>query len=90
MSKLENLQDVCIFLDKMLRFSAKMGKRKADKEDPASSTSSQPPSRKKGHGKGASNIIHVYRNEGKVVTQAEVHPQPESHSQEPQPEAQES
>ena len=37
-----------------------------------------------------SNIIHVYRNEGKVVTQAEVHSQPESHSQEPQPEAQES
>ena len=37
-----------------------------------------------------SNIIHVYRNEGQVVTQAEVHPQPESHSQDPQPEAQES
>ena len=34
-----------------------------------------------------SNIIHVYRNEGKVVTQAEVHSQPESHSQELQPES---
>ena len=60
-----------------------MDKRKGDKEDPASSTSSQLPGRKKGHEKGASNIIHVYRNEGKVVTQAEVHSQPESDSQEP-------
>ena len=65
----------------MLRFSAKMGKRKADKEDPASLTSSQLPSRKRGHGNGVSNIIHVYRNEGKVVTQVEVHSQPESLSQ---------
>ena len=37
-----------------------------------------------------SNIIYVYSNEEKVVTQAEIHSQPESHSQEPQPEAQES
>ena len=58
-----------------------MGKRKGDKEDPASL------SRKKGHGEELSNIIHVYRNEGKVVTQAEAHSQPESHSQEPQPES---
>ena len=33
--------------------------------------------RKKGHGKGVSNIIHVCRKEEKVVTQAQVHSQPE-------------
>ena len=61
-----------------------MGKRKGDKEDLALS------GRKKGHGKELSDIIHVYRNEKKVVdlTQAEVRSQPESHSQKPQPEAQ--
>ena len=58
-----------------------MGKRKGDKEDPALL------GRKKGYGKGLSNIIHVYRDERKVVTQAEIHFQPESHSQEPQPES---
>ena len=52
----------------MSGFSAKMGKRKTENEDPDSSTSSQLPSRKNGHGKGMSNIIHVYRNEGKVVS----------------------
>ena len=49
-----------------------MPKRKGDKEDPALL------GRKKGHGKGLSNIIHVYRDERKVVTQAEIHSQPES------------
>ena len=34
-----------------------------------------------------SNIIHVYRDERKVVTQAEIHSQSESYSQEPQPES---
>ena len=56
-----------------------MGKRKGDKEDPALV------GRKKGYGKGLSNIIHIYRDERKVVTQVEIHSQPESHSQEPQP-----
>ena len=59
----------------MLRFSAKMGKRKA--ENPASSTSTQPSSRKKGVGKGVSDIKHVYRNNEKE-------PQADSPSQEPQ------
>ena len=43
-----------------------MPKRKGEKEDPALL------GRKKGHGKGLSNIIHVYRDERKVVTQAEI------------------
>ena len=60
---------------------SKMDKRKGEKEDPASL------SKMKGHGKGVSNIINVYRNEGKVVSQAEVLFQPESHSQETQPES---
>ena len=77
MSKFENF---AFFLTNAQIFS-KMGKRKGDKEDPALL------SRKKGYGKGLSNIIHVYRNEGKVVTQAEVHSQPESYSQESQPES---
>ena len=63
-------------------FQQRWVKEKEKKKDPASL------SRKKGHAKGVSNIIHVYRNEGKVVTQAELHSQPESHSKKPQPEAQ--
>ena len=59
-----------------------MGKRKGDKEDLALL------GRKKGCGKGLSNIIHVYRDERKVVTQAEIYSQSESYSQEPQPEGQ--
>ena len=58
----------------MLRILAKMGKRKAEKENPTSSTSSQPSSRKKGVGKGVSNIKHVYRNNEKQETQAVTFP----------------
>ena len=80
MTKFENFKIFAFFLTNSQIFS-KMGKRKGDKENPASL------SKKKGHEKGLSNIIHVHRNDGKVVTQAEVHFQPESHSQEPQPES---
>ena len=81
----------------MFRFLAKMAPTKDKVDRRANKTKTENPEiipqssgRKKGHGKGMSNIIHVYRNEEKVVTQAEVHSQPESHSQEPQPEAWES
>ena len=68
----------------MFRFLAKMAPTKDKTDRRANKRKTENPEilpqssgRKKGHGKGVSNIIHVYRNEEKVVTQAEVHPQPE-------------
>ena len=46
--------------------------------------------KKKGHEKGETNIVHIYRNDERVVTRAEVNHQPdeEVQSQDPQPEIQ--
>ena len=44
--------------------------------------------KKKGHEKGETNIVHIYRKDERVVTRAEVHHQPdeEVQSQDLQPE----
>ena len=59
-------------------------------EDSESSAQGTKKKRKKRHEKGETNIVHIYRKDGRVMTRAEVHHQPdeEVQSQDLQPEIQ--
>ena len=59
-------------------------------EDSESSAQGTKRKRKKGHEKGETNIVHIYRKDERVVTRVEVHHQPdeEVQSQDLQPEIQ--
>ena len=59
-------------------------------EDSESSAQGTKKQKKKGHEKGETNIVHIYRKDERLVTRAEVHHQPdeEVQSQDLQPEIQ--
>ena len=65
-------------------------KRASNRKIENSESSAQETKKKKGHEKGETNIVHIYRKDERVVTRAEVHHQPdeEVQSQDLKPEIQ--